>query len=149
MENISGYGIKGTLIASRIYPAGITLTQFADDADPFDLQSLQVSDTAMGLNGDLITWSKANPLKLTLNLIPGSEDDKLLGILLEANRVGRGKDSTRDVIVLTFTYPDGTFVTFTSGVITDGVPGRGVASSGRLKTRAYSFAFENKVGTAV
>ena len=45
----------------------------------------------MGLNGDLIGWSKPNPIKITLNVIPQSFSDLNLAVLLEANRVGRGK----------------------------------------------------------
>ena len=147
MFNISGFGFSVNLIASVTYPIGITLTQFADDADPLDDPSLQIGDVAMGINGDLITWSKANPTKLTLNVIPESTDDEALNILLQANRVGRGKISSRDNITMTILYPNKiNFATLINGVITDGVPFSGVASDGRLKTRSYSFAFENYVG---
>jgi hypothetical protein len=103
----------------------------------------------MGLNGDLLKWSKANPPKVVLGMIPGGVDDVLLGILLEANRVGKGKFSARDVITLNFTYPDGRFISFSPGVITDGIPGNAIASEGRLKSKPYSFAFENRTGVGV
>lgn len=77
MEDISGVGLRVTIVASNTFPSGITITQFADDADPFDVPSMQLADKAMGLNGDLITWSKASPLTPTINVIPGSEDDKI------------------------------------------------------------------------
>jgi len=92
-NDVSGFGLRIRLTASRTFPAGITITQFADDADPFDIPSLQIADTAMGLNGDLISWSKANPIKPTLNVIPASEDDRNLAVLLEANRVGAASRS--------------------------------------------------------
>jgi hypothetical protein len=145
MENISGYGLRVTLRASVTFPQGISITQFADDADPLDIPSIQIADKAMGLNGDLIVWGKANPLLVTLNVIPGSDNDKNLSILAEANRTGKGKAPALDVITLVATYPDGSVETFTSGAITDGMPGRSVASSGRQKTRPYVFAFENRV----
>lgn len=147
MNNISGFGLQVQVIASVTFPSGFTCSQFADDADPFDMPSIQIADKAMGLNGDLITWSKANPLPVTLSVIPGSDDDKNLAILFEANRVGRGKSSARDVITLVGIYPDGSTTTLTPGTITDGMPGNSVASAGRLKTKAYSFAMEGVANT--
>lgn len=142
--NVSGFGFQANIIASNTFPSGFIVTEWADDSDPFDLPSLQIADSAMGLNGDLITWSKANPIKLTLNVIPGSDSDINLAILLEANRVGKNKIGARDIITLTGIYPDGTFITLTSGIITDGVPNNSIASSGRQKSKTYNFSFENK-----
>lgn len=143
MNDISGFGLKVRLIGSITFPAGFNVTQFADDADPFDLPSMQIRDKAMGINGDLVTWSKANPIMATLSLIPNSEDDRNMQILFEANRVGKGKQGARDIITLVAIYPDGRVWTGNQGVITDGPPGSGVASAGRLKSNAYMFAFEN------
>ena len=142
MQDVSGFDLRVTVRASTTFPAGVTLTQFADDADPFDLPSLQIADKAMGLNGDLIVWSKANPKLVTLNLIPGGEDDRNMAVLLAANTVGKGKRSARDVIDITAVYPDGSTVSLTQGKITDGMPGSSAASSGRLKSKPYAFAFE-------
>lgn len=147
MQDISGFGLKVQILASVTFPAGITITAFADDADPLDMASIQLADKAMGLNGDLITWSKAVPLPMVLNVIPGSEDDRNLQVLAESNRVGKGKNSNRDVITATVIYPDGTTNTLISGKITDAMMGNGVASAGRLKSKAYAFAFENRVST--
>ena len=91
----------------------------------------------------MLVWSRANPIKATLNIIAGSLDDTLIGLIFEANRVGRGKTGARDVITMTVIYPDNRFVTLTNGAITDGMPGNAVASAGRLKTKPYIFAFEN------
>ena len=143
MQDISAFGIRVQVIASETFPAGISITQFADDADPFDAPSMQIRDKAMGVNGDLISWSKANPLPVTLNVVPNSEDDKNLAVLFEANRVGKGKQGARDVISITAVYPDGKTASFTQGVITDGQPANSAQSSGRLKSKAYAFAFEN------
>lgn len=141
--DVSGFGLKVRLVASETFPSGFDITQFADDADPFDLPTMQIRDKAMGLNGDLVVWSKANPAVGSLSLIPGSEDDKNMAVLFEANRVGKGKQGARDLITLTVIYPDGDTWTGTEGALTDGMPGRGVSSAGRIKTKTYQFAFEN------
>ena len=143
MQDISAFGIRVRLVASNTFPAGIDITQFADDGDSLDIPTQQIADEAMGVNGDLIVWSKANPLTVTINIIPGSDDDRNLSVLLEANRVARGKRGARDVITLTAIYPDETTQTWSLGRITDGIPGKALASSGRMKTKPYMFAFEN------
>ncbi len=146
MQNISAFGIQVSLIASNTYPVGITLTQFSDDTDAIDVPVLQIADTAMGINGDLIAWSKANPIKFTLSVLPNTDNDRMLGILFEANRPGRGKTGAQDVITLNIQYPAGNVVQLVNGVMVDGFPFSGAQSTGRLKTKTYSFSFEQRIG---
>lgn len=146
-EDISAFGLSVRLLASNTFPVGFNVTQFADDSDPLDIASLQIADNAMGLNGDLVSWSTANPILMTLNVIPGSDDDRQLAILFEANRVGRNKRSARDTITGIVSYPDGSITTVTVGLCREYMPGKSVASAGRLKSKAYIIAFENKVET--
>lgn len=141
--NIGGFGLVVTIIASSTFPAGMVLEAFADDADPFDFPDLQVADIAMGLNGDLITWSKAMPLVTQVSLIPESDDDNNMSVLLAANRVGKSKNSAQDVITLTGKYPSGVVVTLTNGRLTNGMISNSIASAGRMKSKPYKFAFEN------
>jgi hypothetical protein len=143
MNDISAFGLRVQLTASETFPAGISLTQFADDGDPFDTPSIQIRDKAMGVNGDLVAWSKATPTTLTINMVPNSEDDRNLSVLFDANRVGKGKLPSRDVVNITVVYPDGRTTSFTQGIITDGMPANSAASSGRLKSKPYQFSFEN------
>lgn len=146
MTNITGFGAVVTIKASNTFPVGFVITQFADDADPIDILSLQAGDSTMGLNGDLISWSKANPIKASISVVPNSIDDINLSILFEANRVGKGKQGAKDIITLNIVYPFGNFVNLTNGIITDGMPGNSISTEGRLKSKTYSFSFENKVG---
>src|SRR5262245_29876650 len=133
-QDISGFGAVVSLVASNTFPAGIALTQFADDGDPFDQPTVRIGDVAMGLNGDLISWRRATPLPVTVSVIPGSQDDLNLSVLANANRVGQGKSSAQDVITVTAAYPDGSVVTFSGGAITDAPFARSISSAGRLKT---------------
>jgi hypothetical protein len=143
-NDISGFGLSVNIIADSTFPAGLLVTQFADDADPFDTPAIALADKAMGLNGDLVVWSKATPIEITVNVIPGSDDDQNLAILAEANRVGAGKVSAQDNITATAIYPDGSMLTLTNGRILMAPVGSSVASAGRLKTKAYQFTFENR-----
>ena len=141
-HNISGHGLQINVIASNTYPSGILVSEFADDGDPFDCPAVQIADKAMGLNGDLIYWSKASPIEITINVIPGGDNDGDLATLLEANRVGKGKNSARDMITLVAIYASGATRTLSEGVLISGPVTDSVASAGRLKTSAYVFAFE-------
>jgi len=145
--DVSGFGVKVVLVASNTFPVGITLTQFSDDADAIDVPAVEVGGAAKGLNGDLIVWSIANPTVLTINVIPGSEDDKNLAALLAANYPMRGKGPGKDIINITVIWPNGDIDNHAGGIITNGMPGRSVASAGRKKTRAYTFAFEGTIST--
>lgn len=147
MTDISGFNTRVTIRASNTFPSGFTVTEFADDADPVDVPSQQIADKAMGLNGHLVSWAKANPIMATLNVIPDSEDDRNLAVLAEANRVGRGKSSAQDIITMTIVYPDGGTRTLSNGIITDAPLSTSVASAGRRKSKAYAFAFEGASGT--
>ena len=142
MADISAYGLEINLIASSTFPVGINITQLADDTDPFDIPSIHIADKAKGVNGDLITWATANPIIITLAVVPGGADDRNLSILFQANNPAAGGSVANDEITMTGIYPDNSTVVLRGGAITDGMPGKSVASAGRLKTNTYAFAFE-------
>ena len=147
MADISGNGSSIELRASRTFPGGISLTSFADDADMYDAPVLAIGDAAMGPNGDLVTWSLATRLELTLNIIADTEDDENLQVLLHNNRVGRGKVSARDEITLTIVYPSGKTGTYSKGKLLSGIPSNSATSVGRFKSKPYLFVFQNYVST--
>lgn len=145
MKDVSGTGIEITVIAAPTFPAGIKITEFADDADPLDLPELQIAEWGMGVNGDLVVWRAPKPIELTLNVIPDGDDDKNLAILFDANRVAKNKTSYKDVITLVAKYPDGTTKMLSNGAIVSGIPMNSIASSGKTKSKPYKFVFENKL----
>ena len=144
MADISINGLEIIVKGSVTFPSGFSVTQFADDADPFDLPDMTIGDTGMGVNGDLVSWGTPAPIEFSLSVIPNSEDDNNLAILFEANRMGKGKRSAKDKITVTGIYPDGKKLTLTNGVIISGAPGNGATSGGRMKSKTYGFRFENK-----
>lgn len=143
MQNVSASGISITLKASRTFPGGITLTSFADDADPIDAPASDVATATMNLNGQLVVSNTPVPITPTIALIPGSEDDQNMQVLYDANRPARGKRVARDVITMVVNYPDGSTATCVRGVLTNGMPFTSAASAGRLKSSTYAFAFED------
>lgn len=143
MQDVSATGFTLVLKASQTFPNGFTITEVADDADPFDIPAVEIASTAMNVNGDLVTWSSPQPMNATVNVIPASEADKNLSILWDASRAARGKRHARDIITLVASYPDGSTKTFSEGKMTSGMPGGSVASGGRIKSNAYVFAFQD------
>lgn len=147
MINVSGFGLKGRLVATKTFPQGYGFQAFADDADPLDSPDFTAADTATALNGDLVVWSRASGIEVGFNILPTSEDDVNFSTLLNANRVGKAKTGARDVITIVTTYPSGMTVTYSKGVIISGSLLPAVASSGRIKTRQYRFRFESVTKT--
>lgn len=145
-NDITGFGAAVSLVASVTFPAGIAITQFSDDADSFDMPSVKIADVAMGVNGDLIKWSRAIGKPFTISVIPGSQDDINLGVLASNNNAVQGQLNTKDVITLTIVYPDQSVITFVNGFLTDAPFGNSLASSGRLKSKTYGFMFESVNG---
>lgn len=143
MQDISGTGISIFIKAEPTLPLGFTLSLFADDADPIDLPSLEIASAAMNINGELVTWSSPQPINPTINVLAGSVDDENLSSIMEANRAANGRVIARDVITMVVNYPDGSTVTLSNGKMTSGFPGKSVASAGRMKSKAYSFMFQD------
>lgn len=148
MINVSGFGLEAQITASSTFPNGFPLTEFADDADPLDSPDLEAADTSMGLNGDMIVWSRPTGIEVVFNVIPTTEGDTNLDALLFANRVGKGKQSARDQVGIVIVYPNGTKATLSEGVILSGSMVPQVSSAGRIKTRSYRFRFGRITKTA-
>ena len=140
---IGGFGLSVLLRASATFPVGLAIEAFADDADPFDFPDIKIADIAMGLNGDMVSWSKATPLLTNIALIAESDDDNNMAVLLAANRVGKSKQSARDVLTLIGQYPSGAIVTLSNGKLTDGAISNSISSAGRMKSKVYKMAFQN------
>lgn len=142
MIDVSGTGTSALLTASNTMPNGILLTQFADDGDSLAFEEMEIAGTAVGMNGDLITWDKATNISLSINLIPSSDDDINVGYIFEANRTGKGKRSRRDVITLSIRRPNGSTTTLYGGKLVKGNPDDTAQAAGRLASKKYSFVFE-------
>lgn len=143
MNDISATGLSLIIQASNTFPAGIPITTFADDGDPLDLPAVDITQTAVDINGNLVSWSAPTPQTVTINVLAGSEEDENLAILLDANTARRGHRHTSDIITLVASYGDGSMTTARNGRMTNGSRGNSVASAGRLKSKQYTFIFQD------
>ncbi|MBG6031445.1 hypothetical protein I5E97_10320 [Proteus hauseri] len=143
MNDISATGLSLIIQASNTFPAGIPITTFADDGDPLDLPAVDITQTAVDINGNLVSWSAPTPQTVTINVLAGSEEDENLAILLDANTARRGRRHTSDIITLVASYGDGSMTTARNGRMTNGSRGNSVASAGRLKSKQYTFIFQD------
>jgi hypothetical protein len=143
MINISGFGLTVNVVASVTFPNGVSITAFADDADPLETGAVDLGDTGMGLNGDLGVWSRPQVYDLELNVFATTQDDKNLAAIFDANRIGKGKTSARDVINVVINYPNGEKVALNNGIMVTGTAFPPVSNQGRFKTRTYRFRFQD------
>ncbi|CDL85469.1 phage tail fiber protein [Xenorhabdus szentirmaii] len=143
MHDVSATGLSLVIQASKTFPSGIQITQFADDADPLDLPAVDIAQTGMDINGNLTSWSAPTPQTVTINVLAGSEEDENLSILLEANIAKRGRRHAGDEITIVASYGDGSTTTARNGKITNGSRGNSAASAGRLKSKQYTFVFQD------
>lgn len=147
MQDISAIGVSVRVLASFTFPSGFLVTEFASDADPFDLPSIDIATAEMNVNGELVVFSAPTPITLTLNVIPDSDADKNLAVIFEANRAAKNKRSVRDVITIIGVYPNGSTISLALGKMTAGMPANSPASAGRMKSKAYTFVFEQLART--
>lgn len=145
MSDISGAGLKVTIISPITFPAGFTVTEWATDADPLTIEDLEVSNSEVGVNGDFVSWHRAAVKRLEMNVIPNTESDKNLKILTQANMVEKNKLAIADEITAIVSYPDGTTSTFSGGVIAAGKIANSVTNDGKIRSGNYKFQFAKVV----
>ncbi|WPC97867.1 phage tail fiber protein [Proteus terrae] len=143
MNDISATGLSLIIQASNTFPAGIPITTFSDEGDPLDLPAVDITATAVDINGNLVSWSAPTPQAVTINVLAGSEEDENLAILLDANTARRGRRHASDIITLVASYGDGSITTARNGRITNGSRGNSISNNARFKSKQYTFVFQD------
>lgn len=141
IHDISAVGTTLILQASKTFPEGFKIAHFSDDNDPFDSGNVAITDTGVDLRGDMVKWATLNLVDFTVSVIPGSDEDRNLSRVWQANRCYPDHDPVGDVITITQTLPNGKQTVFKDGTIIDGPATVSGTSEGRLKTNTYMFRF--------
>lgn len=136
LYDISATGFSVFLKSSTSFPQGFFLEGIAEDTDPLAFGELTIAEADTNVNGDLVVFGKPQVLNPTIAVIAGSPADENLQVMLAARQNG-----VRETVEITVTYPDGSSVTASEGVLITGTKGKGVSSNGRTATRSYGFAF--------
>lgn len=146
MFDISGFGTSISIVALKSFPVGFTVSDFADDIDPIVAEDVEPTGWELLYDGSVFTFDKAAPIKLTLGVIAGSQDDINLKILLQSRKASTKLLPFDDNTSAVITYPDGGRVILSNGALISGPLVDGIQSAGRKKGNAFSFVFGSFAG---
>ena len=141
--NVSNNNATAHIVASVTFPLGFDVEVKASDAAAFEFQNIDITSEEMTPNGAVVFWKPPQPLTLTLNVTPGTEECQNLETLFNANRIAANKTSANDVITLVLSYDNGQSVKLTNGHCKNYTPGFTVGQDGRTATKPFSFVFGN------
>lgn len=146
MIDISGFGTGITVIATTSFPTGFTLTQFADDEDPLNVENTEVSGYEKLYDGSIFTYDKTSPLLLSVGLIPNTEDDINMKILMQMRKSSVHLLPLPDTTSMVICYPDGGKVAMSQGTVLSGPLADSLTTQGRRKGNVYHFVFGTFAG---
>lgn len=141
--DVSAMGFSVLVKDSNLFPNGFDLTRFADDADPFDFPEIDLGEATMDANGYMVYAATPNPVTFALGLLPTTEEDKNMSLLMEAHRPAAGRARTGGDISVTVQYADGSSMTAQNVKLISGPPARSIAGPSRYKSKTYTFAAQD------
>ncbi len=141
MIDISTAGSGITIFSLTSFPMGFRLSSFADDADSLSVEQTEVSGFEKLYDGNIFAFDKTSPIMLTVGVIPNTEDDINLKILLQKRKSNPTFLSLPDTITMVISYADGGRNVLSNGVMVSGSIADSMQSGGRKKSNSYSFAF--------
>ncbi len=141
MIDVSGFGTGIIVVALQSFPMGFKLSQFADDIDAIDAREVEPTGYEMLFDGDLFAFDKAAPIEVTIGVIPGSDDDINLKILLQSKHGAKSFLPLPDVTSMVITYPDGGRIILSNGTILKGALVDSINPQARRKGNKYTFVF--------
>jgi hypothetical protein len=142
MINISGFGLSIIVVALSSFPTGFELSAFSDDTDPLTIDPIEPTGFEPLYDGSLFFYDKTAPIKVSVSVIPGSDDDINLKILLQARKGAPPHLPIPDITSMIVRYSDGGIVGFSKGSIISGPLTDAILSSGRKKSNTYDFVFD-------
>ena len=139
-----GFQIKDVSFAgSTVTVAGITITDFMDDANPVEFQDVEVSSVGVNCNGSMIRNAKPNVIMMSVTVIPGSTSDERLYALWKSYRVqGSFNGIWEQSLTASVTTGSGRISrSFSNGTMVSGPGGPSSNGEGKMTGRTYTFAF--------
>lgn len=149
MNEVGTFGVMAYLIATRTMPIGFPIKAFADDADSIAVHEIEAGGAKIDMNGKLIAWTVANPITVSIGVVPGSTEDDLLSVIYNANRVSKAVKLANDSINMVVRWPNGGIRTFTDGIIQSGPASPTGTADGRMAGNVYTFAFGDQFSLTI
>lgn len=146
MIDVSGFGTGITIVATTSFPMGFKLSQFADDADPVVFDETETSDFELLYDGSLFVYDQASAIKMSVSVIPGSDDDINLKLLLQSRKSTPKIIPLPDTVIAYIGYGGGGSVILSNGGVVKGPLADSITAQGRKKANTYSFVFGSFAG---
>lgn len=143
MNQVGNHGIHATIMAFKTFPMGFTISKFSDDVAPIEFSPTQVADHEFLVDGSLFKFDTSAMVSVKISVIPGSEDDNNLNILLNSSRSLFKIGGFPELLGISIMYPNQSPIILSSGYMRTGMFGTTVMESGRSKGKTYEFVFEN------
>ena len=136
--DITAIGSKITIMSAAL-PAGKTFTNAPDSDAFYTIDAVDINEVAVGLNCHKISWALPNKLRITVSLIPNSEDDKDMQKMFWLDRpqsMAANIDSVQ--IAITETGKDSSEI-YGDFSLVSGSPANTAEASGRFSNKQYVF----------
>jgi hypothetical protein len=146
MEDISGFGTEIMILALQSFPMGFSLSKFADDTDPISAKEMEPFGYEPLYDGTIFTYAQAAPIEVSVSVIPNSDEDINLKILLGNKKGGLSLFPFEDITTMAISYPDGGRTILSHGSILRGPALDSIQSTGRRKSNTYTFVFGTVTG---
>ncbi len=137
--SVAGSGI--TVFSLSSFPMGFRLSSFADDVDALVVEQTEVTGYEKLYDGNIFAFDKTSPIMLSVGIIPNTEDDINLKILLQKRKSTPSIIQIADDVTMVIAYADGGKNVFSRGTIIGGAIADSITSGGRKKSNTYNFAF--------
>lgn len=138
-------------VSTKIQINGIgTISDFADDQSPFEVEPIDVGGSGMNICGDLVYWQKSNPVQLKISVIPESVSDGLLYKAFNEHKVRHNEVANLDdrgyTIQITQRQGSRSMIARTYvGAFPMNMPFISVSNDGRHTGKTYTFVCEDNV----
>lgn len=146
MIDVSAFGTGIMVLSTASFPQGFSLSQFADDEDPLNVEQVEVSGFEKLYDGSIFIFDKTSPILLSVAVMPNSDDDINLKILMQMRKSSPSLLPLPDTTSMVITYPDGGRVILTNGGLISGALADSITTQGRKKGNVYHFVFGTFAG---
>lgn len=146
MIDVSAFGTGITIVATSSFPMGFGLSSFADDEDPISISEVEVSGFEKLYDGSIFTFDKTSPILLSVGVMPNTDDDTNLKILMQMRKSSPQLLPLPDTTSMVINYADGGRVILSQGIILSGALADSITTQGRKKGNVYHFVFGTFAG---